>query len=105
MEFLIIVVKIYFNILIFSLVVVLECFFVVLKYGFEGKCVFFCRRVCGEFLKMCMNFGDVYYEVFMDIVFGWCLGFLDEDLEGDNCFELFNIILNDSLVLIKMMIY
>lgn len=81
----------------YSVAAAMECSFMFPKCSPEGKRVYPCRRVCGEFLKHCMNKMDDFHDLYLDIVLSLCLSLPNETSVGDNCFEPPNFTTNDSV--------
>lgn len=81
----------------FSVAAAMECSLMFPKCSAEGKRVYPCRRVCGEFLKKCMNKMDDFRDHYLDIVLSMCLSLPNETSVGGNCFEPPNFTTNDSV--------
>ena len=63
----------------------------------EEKRVYPCRRVCGEFLKQCMDTVDEFRSIYMDIFLTLCLSLPNGKPSDDKCFEPPNFTTNDSI--------
>lgn len=80
-----------------SLAAAMECSYMFPKCSVKGERVYPCKRVCGEFLKQCMNTSDWYRDLYMDSFLSLCLILPDEQPNGDNCFEPPNFTTDDSV--------
>ena len=90
-------VKTWHNCSTYSVAAAMECSVLFPKCSAEGKRVYPCRRVCGEFLKQCMNEMDDDYDLYLDFVLSLCLSLPNETSVHNNCFEPPNFTTNDSV--------
>ena len=63
----------------------------------SGKRVLPCRRVCGEFLKQCMNKVSDHSDVYLDYTLSLCLSLPDEIPSDDKCLEPPNFSTDESV--------
>ena len=79
----------------YNVAAAIECSYMIPKCS-SGKRVLPCRRVCGEFLKQCMNKLDDVRDLHLEFTLSLCLSLPDDKPNDDKCFEPPNFSTNDS---------
>ena len=81
-----------------NLAATMECSAMLPKCSGDGKRVLPCKRVCGEFLKQCINTASGFTAVYLDHLLGMCHILPDYEKSNDEkCHEPPNFSINDSI--------
>lgn len=81
-----------------NLAATMECSAMLPKCSGDGKRVLPCKRVCGEFLKQCINTASGFTALYLDHLLSMCHILPDYEKSNDEkCYEPPNFSINDSI--------